>query len=61
MITVYYSNGHEAEFNTAKEARDDIVDVVIGSDFDITLDSVDSDDDHEYSFNWEACELEEVE
>jgi len=52
MITVHYSDGSDERYNNRAEAEEGISEAVIGCDFAIGVEQIDSDDDVDYSCNW---------
>lgn len=58
MITVCYSDGQNIEYTTKEIAEAEIGEIVFGSDFETTVDSVFSDDGKSYGAKWKV-ELEE--
>lgn len=54
MITVFYSNGQQRDFESVADAEQDITETVIGSNFDITVDSVESEDEKDYGVEYTA-------
>jgi len=48
MLTVYYSDGREIQYEDAIHASVEIEEIVFGSAFAVTVDSIESDDGVEY-------------
>jgi len=52
VITVHYTDGSTARFNNRAEAEEGISETVIGCDFAVGVESIESDDDLDYSCNY---------